>query len=327
MIFANTNLATAIRMLRESGDPVQQAHGDNFAFEERVGQARQAGYEEGFAPVSADIEDLIDSHMSYLEGRVYVGKDRDVAPDTFQDINADAALPSAVGSPLGEEQWLVRVESLDFAMKHGLISSLDEIDAALRVVAADKPDGELTPAGAAGVLDKVVAALNINPHSYRPRFAAFLDEVQAEAKAADWANALRDRLGLVHHQPTAEHGPLPVALMRYKVEEVVTQARRQGAAHPFAVPTVLDAEMWEVFHPAPRQADYGRTLHLAGDVECEHKTSEVLALRIDYKRTHLWKVGAVTSRRKPDGTELTELRQQHLLCLQYLNDRNDFGTV
>jgi hypothetical protein len=57
--------------------------------------------------------------------------------------------------------------------------------------------------------------------------------------------------------------------MCYKVKEVAARAVKLGSAHPLAVPTALDAEPYEVFHPSPREQDYGRTLNLAGYDDCD----------------------------------------------------------
>jgi hypothetical protein len=94
-----------------------------------------------------------------------------------------------------------------------------------------------------------------------------------------------------------------------------------------SVPTVLDAEPYEIFHPSPREQNYGRTLDLAGAGDCDRLASEVLHLRIDYAPSNLWKVGAITTRADTSSERLARLRSDHLACLQLLSDRDDFGIL
>jgi hypothetical protein len=120
-----------------------------------------------------------------------------------------------------------------------------------------------------------------------------------------------------------------VALMRYPVRDVLAAARKAtDAVHPICVPTVLDHEFTSYFVPAPRQLPYGRTLQLAGDQDCEYKIAEVLHLRLSYRVEHIFRVGAIT---KPVETlaapGLERLRADHIFCLQYESDRNDFGVL
>jgi len=117
--------------------------------------------------------------------------------------------------------------------------------------------------------------------------------------------------------------------MRYQVSEVITAAASKAeAAHPVCVPTMLDTEFSRCFIPAPRELAYGRTLDLADDENCERKIAEVLHLRLEYRPEHLFKVGAVTRRpHKLDTIGLTQLRDNHIFCLQYDSGRNDFGTL
>lgn len=105
-----------------------------------------------------------------------------------------------------------------------------------------------------------------------------------------------------------------------------------GATHGLTVPTVLDSKLGEMFHPAPLELDYGRTIDLRHDEECERMTTEVLHLRFDYTPAHLWAVDAIVTRPPvapplPDGaggTRLEKPRETHLFCLQYCSGRDDF---
>jgi hypothetical protein len=178
-------------------------------------------------------------------------------------------------------------------------------------------------------LEEVCRSLNTNPYAIRPRFAAFAQEMQDEIDDPNWAERLRDRLGLAHLPPPSNaFGPYPVVLMRYKVGEVADRAAHAGADHALALPTALDAEPYEIFHPAPKSDTYGRTLNLAGcGDECDRLASEVLHLRLDYKPSHIWKVGAITTRADTSPERVAQMRREHLFCLQYLSGNGDFGKL
>ena len=306
----------------ESDDIVLRARAENFRFEERMSQERQANYEAKHGPAGPTYEDWLGSHQDYLQELVYIG-----LPETFLAVNIDAALPAAVTSELGEEQVLIRVESLDYALKETKAGSLTNLENTLAIYQNKRHDSNVTAGDAKASLQDVCRSLNHNPFAIRPRFAAFAQELSEDIDATDWPLRLRDRLGLAHLPPTGVFGPYPVVLMRYTVGEVAAHARKLAANHPLAVPTVLDAEPYEIFHPSPRGQNYGRTLNLAGVGDCDRLASEVLHLRIDYAPGHIWKVGAITARADTSPERLARLRSDHLACLQLLSNRDDFGTL
>ncbi len=320
MRFSNPVLDGLLRELIESGDVVLRARAENVRFEERVDQARQAHYETAHGPAGPVYEDWLESHMDYLSGSVYTE-----LPETFLPLNAGAALAPAVWSDLGSEQVLIRIESLDYALGETKVGSLADLEHILAIYQNQRQDSNPSVGEAKALLQEVCRSLNQNPFAVRPRFAAFAQELERDIQATDWPLRLRDRLGLAHLPPARAYGPHPVALMCCKVKEVAARAVKLGAAHPLAVPTALDAEPYEVFHPSPREQDYGRTLNLAGYDDCDRLASEVLHLRIDYALRHLCKVGAITTRAHIEPERLARLRGDHLACLQLLSDRNDFG--
>lgn len=320
MIPASANLEVVLTDLLGSGDEILAARAENFRFEERVSPARQASYESSYAPTGGTYQDWLNSHADYLNEVVYAK-----LPETFTAANEDAALPAAVSSGLGQEQFLIRVESLDHALGE-LGRSLSEIEHLLAVYGG-RPDPNLTVGDAKALLQKICDSLNRNPNAVRPRFAAFAQELEGDISAADWTTRLRDRLGLAHLPPTGSFGPHPVILMRYKVKAVAMRAGTLGAAFPLAVPTVFDAEPYEIFHPSPKNLNFGRTLNLAGVGDCDQFASEVLHLRVDYAPGDIWKVGVITGRADVAPPRLSALRRDHLACLQLQSNRDDFGAL
>lgn len=325
MISSNTLLTQLLESLLKHDDIMLRARAENFRFEERVSQTRQISYETKHGPVSSNYEDWLESHKDYLEDSIYKA-----VPETFSSVNSTASLPSAVTSELGEDQELIRIESLDYALRETKVRSLTDLENILAVYQGLRSDLSLTPGDAKAALQEVCRSFNQNPYAVRPRFAAFSQELKEDINALDWPIRLRDRLGLAHLPPTNAFGPHPVVLMRYSVKEVVKRARTLSAEHSLVVPTVLDSEPYEIFHPAPQEQNFGRTLNLAGyeaeDAQ-DHLASEVLHLRIDYNPNHIWKVGMITRYADTSPARLETLRSDHLACLQLLSNRDDFGIL
>jgi hypothetical protein len=222
LIPSGTNLSSVLDGLLRSGDAVLAARAENFRFEERLGSTRQAHYETSFAPSGGAYDDWLVSHAHYLNAAIYAE-----LPETFTATNRNAALPAAVSSALGQEQFLVRVESLDYALGD-LGLSLPDLEHNLAVYGG-RPDPSVAAGDAKALLQKVCDSLNRNPNAVRPRFAAFAQELETDIAAPDWTTRLRDRLGLAHLPPTGRYGPHPVVLMRYKVRAVTGRANTLSA--------------------------------------------------------------------------------------------------
>lgn len=311
--------------LVQGADPILQARAENHLFEERVGADRQQGYDAVLRLPSASVENWIEKHREYLNGKVQF---QDL-PETFTALNAEAALPAAVLSDLGEVQELVRVESLDYALSTAKGTAIDSLHECVSVFRGDAKIPNLAKRDAEAKLHEICRLLNENPYAVRPRFAAFAQDLEEDLAADDWLVRLRDRLGLAHFPaPHGRFGAHPLAVMRYQVKLVRTEAERRNATHPLTVPTVIDAEPNEVFHPAPRELHYGRTLNLGGpDADCERLASEVLHLKVRYQPRHIWRVGAISERADDSPGQVARLRAHHLGCLRRLSGRDDYGLL
>jgi hypothetical protein len=86
----------------------------------------------------------------------------------------------------------------------------------------------------------------------------------------------------------------------------------------------LDGGMHQFFYPVPREHPFGATVHLAPN-KADILTAELLHCRINYKRTHLVKLGRIERPHGVHGPALIEARDLHLLSLQIECSRADFG--
>lgn len=310
-------LAELLADMVAGGDATQGAHAHNYLFEERVTEERQRAYEAALELPSVGPEAWRDRHRSYLAQKVFVL--RGTVPETFLPANSDALCGG-----LDTAQWVVRVERLDRVLA-GLEIDLALVNEQLAALQGGRAEDEKQDARA--FLEELCLHWNEAIRTEdRPAFAAFFDDVEPEIEATDWMHRLRNRLGLSHLNPAISGGQVPIALLRYRVEDVLSAAGAD-ARHVFAVPTVLDGELNAHFFPAPRGCEYGRTLDLDPDPDCERLVAEILHRRIDYTPDHLFKVGWVTTPIPPhaEGPALARLRNGHLFCLKYESGRENFG--
>ncbi len=302
--------------LWNSGDARFKAYAENYRFDERVSSQRQQEYENTLSEV-ADFAGWDRWHNdSYLQKAIH----RPV-PETFAALNSAAAHAGDINS----HQYLLRVEGLEHALG-AMGSSADELATVLAVARGDAKPDKYSKAEALDKLQDLCDQLNANPYSVRPRFAGFLQDVEDSLDLHDWPNQVRDRFGLGHYAAAAG-SPIPIALMRYPVKDVLDSvATLADVVHPVCMPTVLDTQFSQCFVPAPRELPYGRTLDLADDADCMRKIAEILHPRLEYRPEHVFKIGVITTGLDTlDKLGLTALRANHFTCLQLDSERYDFG--
>lgn len=131
---------------------------------------------------------------------------------------------------------------------------------------------------------------------------------------------MRDRLGLGHYD--ARSGPVPVALMEYRVRDVVRGPRAAGE-RSFVAPTAVDSDPWPWFFPAPRELTRGRCMPLRKVDSDDELVDEMLHIGFPYQRAHILKLGEI---RDPLPVhDLADLRNHHLLAIRIASGRDDFG--
>ncbi|ABK42887.1 hypothetical protein Mmc1_0361 [Magnetococcus marinus MC-1] len=305
--------------LCDHADPVEVARGHNFRHDERIDKARAAEYlaHMGKAPVGH--QSCAAQHASYCAQYV-----RDaITPATFLPSNRAALL-----GPFDDGVMLIRVERLDKLL--ALISesngeSADDAFARLRQAMEDyqqRKDNEAERA-----LKGWIARWN-EKRDARPAFVTIGDEMASYLRRDDWVVALRDQLGLAHFSG-APGKPIYLALMAYPVQDVKTQAAKYTQlSSPFVAPTVLDADMWEYFFPAPvdRRAttlSYGRAMSLQPLASEEQLQVEMLHTRVDYQLAHVRQLGQLETPRPEHPVE--ELRNAHLDGVRMVTERYDWG--
>ncbi|MFD1626518.1 hypothetical protein [Azospirillum griseum] len=302
------DLPSAINDYRSRGVTSFHARADNVAFEEILSAERVAGY----VAHPSVTPDWAEHHSGYVGARI--NRSGRAVPETFEAINGPAHL-----NRLDENQFIVRVEAVDWVLKEKGLSVAQLVGWWAVVKGAAKADPHEREE-AQDSLDELFDVWN-RKRDNRPIFAGFEGDVADDLAALDWPNRLRDRWGLGHYAPFSGQS-ITVLLMRYAVRDVVkTVAKRGGAA--FARPTALDGGLNDWFFSAPKGVSFGRAMDLQPDGNCERHVAEILHQRIDYRVSHAARLGAITA--PLPAVSLRQRRNDHLACLQYHSDRDDFG--
>ncbi len=300
MRLSNSKLHEAIAVWRAATDPKTRSELDNVWFDERVNATRQRAFEEEIGRVET-WEELRRRHVDYWETFVKVGDG--FVPHTFIEDFVARDL-----SRIDEKQKVVRIESLARPLSATAIS----LDRLRKALADDEHD----------IIDLFLRTWNnFSMRDARPAFATLKSAVADDLNEPDWPERLRDRLGLAHYD--AADGPEPIALMEYRVEEIVEAAQSAGAACAVTAPTVLDSGPWPYFFPAPTELDCGRAMALFEIGNDEDLVVELLHVRLTYRPEHIVRLGEIGQ--PPAPLALTQLRNHHLMALRLASERHEFG--
>lgn len=258
----------------------------NHLWDERPSAARVTDYESYGIRGLVDDDDWYRMHELYLDARIRRSPGRSAsvllrrdAPDTFvvDPLFADfsGALPALD---------LVRMQKVDtLAWLSG--RSRDEV-----------VDSLADPVALTDVLTDYNSALDA-----RPTFAGFLEDVadllpDTESDApADWADQLRDILGLAHYDPPPGTS-IPVVILRYPVADVVS-LESLASGKPLAVPTVLDIDQFPAFCPAPPGHPVGQLVNLAATNR--PPAGEILHPMMPVQSHHVFRLGHVRTSPPP----------------------------
>lgn len=290
----------------------ERAHIENFMLDERPPQTGIDLYAKRLKskPI-ADLDNWIDRHKNFITEEVNLGVKETAQPWTFRAENDINRLRN-----IEPNLYLIRVEDINWLCNSIGITCTD-LETNIKAF-------ETGDAKARDFLKGVVNHWNPE-RDKRPIFATTELEVGdiINNNSGDWAEQLRDRLGLGHYSPLTS--PINIVLMRYTVKEVLDSL--EGEGYP-AIPTVLDSKMGPYFFPSPvpkhNNPYYGHTVNLAY-LEDDNDYSmgvELLHPRIDYKPEHFFKMGVIA---RPFSMPLERARQFHLPWLQLHSDRDDFG--
>jgi nitroreductase len=235
--------------------------------------------------------------------------DPDQCPETFRQI--DPASPLCQSDP---QVLLVRVEQID-----SIADRSDEPRDGLKTLMREVAAAGDAKVPAHGALNDILAEWSRHLE-VRPTFADYWDEVAGlfgptpDQDQPDWADTLRDRLGLYHLNPAHRAlRPIDVVVFRYPVSAVpkLNKLKRQRDLRPLVPPTVLDGKHSDAFCPAPYNETSGYVVDLGQEVPPLRR--EVVHPPVAFTAENVWRVGEI--RRMVTQAQLTEARACHLLCV------------
>ncbi|MBF0184108.1 MAG: hypothetical protein HQM06_06945 [Magnetococcales bacterium] len=307
-------LTPLITQLLTATEIEQRAVAENFNREERVPGTLWSRYLRKQTQPVRSLDEWQDKHEQFLEDALYIdADDQDNTPWTFRDDNGGNALHPQV-SP---DRYLVRLEYVDFFANRIGVAQEQLLELLQHFLGGDAQQKNT----ARIKLGQYLRTWN-ELRDQRPAFATYLDEVEHILREDDWADGLREHLGIAGPPPLR---PIPVLLMSYRVKEIAERP-------PLRVPTVLDNKLTPYFFPTPKPGSRavcgetitgGHTVSLRAVPSEEEYLygSELLHPKISYLPEHVARLGWI---RRTPALPLAQARQYHLQHVQVLMDRSDF---
>lgn len=296
----------------------------NFLLDEGLTPERTTSYDES-AKISriTTFEAWVDGHETYLRDRVFRPQ-----PADFQSSSLDPRDLSTCPETFRCEENLST-----FGQADGMLDLVRVVRAKVIAQYAERRVGEMlrlfedalssTPAAErlgpqiTSVLDAWTAQLDL-----RPVYAAFWEDAKdlLTDGPADWADQLRDRLGVYELAPNGRNGEIPIVVFRYPVRHVPKFRGSRPTLRLLAVPTVFDGQFCEAFCPAPKGLQVGFTVDLSGILDTPIR--EVVHPFIRLGAQHVCAIGYI---RKQVPRDLSEARLAHLMMIRELSGRNDYA--
>jgi len=290
----------------------EAAPAENYVLDERVPSAREDGFLllNGFAGGVHSRDSWFKQHVDYTTERVALP----AISETFSDINR----PNWLGR-LRPDWDVVRIETLcglcARAKKRGSdVEDTEANDLIQEMLRARETGAAFDPFKEAR-LEKWIRCAN-SGSDRRPAFVASFADVEDILSRADWANRLRDALGLGHIRPWAGNA-MVVMLMQYNLVRV--HNAHIGKPAWAASPSVLDDVPGQMpnpcFFPAPKNASaqgYGFTVDLA-TMDASYQ-EEFLHAHIAYTLDDIRRIGEVTTD-VPDS-QIANARKAHCDLLE-----------
>ncbi|MDE0005226.1 MAG: hypothetical protein OXQ29_21255 [Rhodospirillaceae bacterium] len=329
MEFTNSTLSSLMAMPPDGLEVA--AERANLCMEERTSPARQSAYEARMG-APGGWEDWRDSHLRYVQEEVrrryplsaaFASGEPSLRPgvepnqDLYRVERIDSLLGiygTTTGGPVGVEQikdWIAARDSDRPAEKTA--TSFADIG---RLVAGDTSSPKIA------ALQELTGLFNEDRSDGRPSFVAFSAEFPRIEERTDWAQRICERCGLAHFLTDR---PVTLALFRYKVQDVLdARSHADRSATVFAVPTVIDHPMSNVYFTAPPSMDWGHAVGLAPEPDCRHLAAEMIHARMDYREEH-WVAVDMLQMNSLSAADIARHRKTHLDCIRRSSGHSDYG--
>ena len=312
----------------------------NFLLDEGVSSIRRDSYSGGVSdsPKISCVNEWKAFHNSYLHEKVFTRRlkaipaqinraDEQHYPETFRHPDAYTTFGSA-----HEELYLLRVENAaDLSKRIGFMPLSTLLDLARRVEAQNSLHGKRARTATNDEERQFKSVLETWGCSLdsRPIWAGFWQNLADIAPAdptqapLNWADEMRDRLGLYHlNPPDLMRDEIPVFVFRYAVKELPYLTGKERGLRPVGVPTVLDGAFSVAFCPVPKGQTYGFSVYF-GEQSYQARP-EIVHPAIQFEPKHLFRVGTIKRQVPPD---LLNARKTHLTWLRLETGRYDYSVA
>ena len=224
----------------------------------------------------------------------------------------------ALRPDLEANQGLYRVERIDAVLRDYGTELGVPVDAAQIERWMSNRDAAFAQTALADVTERINGRL----WDERPRFVVPVAEFPNLELQPTWPRTMCERCGLAHHFTGS---PVTLALFRYSVDDVLSAHREADpAATVFAVPTVLDLPMSNLYFAAPRSMHFGHAVGLEPKPDCSHLAAELVHAKVDYRPEQWIAVGTV-SKEPLRVRDVAGLRADHLTCLRETPGNERYG--
>ncbi|MGN6663485.1 MAG: hypothetical protein ACTHK6_04670 [Solirubrobacterales bacterium] len=284
----------------------------NFRLDENMPEGRTKSYCEAVFP-AADFRGWQRKHAVFVKDRLVR-----IGTATGPPAVLDRSDPERCPETFGEE--MIPISAVPIALDLSLVRvvGVHSIAQSLGLDETRVLDGLHDPVLRDGIIESWVAKL-----AMEPVFATLWQDVrdlvpQGEDPPAEWADDLRDRLGLSFYDPD-RWGPINVMVLRYPVSSLPFAEDSTG--RPLAVPTELDGRFFPPFCPVPLGMGVGRVVSLGEEVMA--LGPELLHPTIRWRGAHVAALGVI----KRPVPALAPARGRHLKLVREVYGRADYGLI
>jgi hypothetical protein len=293
-----------------SGTTLEEvAPAENYILDERLPDAREEQFFNfnGFSKVVYNKDSWFKQHTDYTRNFVALP----TISGTFTAINAPNCF-----SP--SPDWdVVRLETISGMRSRARGSDVEESEAAdlIKEMLLARNSGDTLDPFREARLEKWIQRVN-GGGDRRPAFVVPFAEVESVLAQPDWANRLRDALGLGHIRPSGGN-PAKVVLMQYNLIRVHNAhiGKPAWAANPAVLDDVSGQMPNPCFFPAPKKAlsdKYGFTVDFSSTGATYLR--EFLHAHISYELVDIRNIGFVTEDVLP--ARIAKARNSHFELLK-----------
>lgn len=301
----------------------------NFLIDESVKTTRLGNYDvdNNIKPTST-FEDWKVIHEQYLFDNVFLTNttyslppsvidpnDADLCPETFKIIDSSSPFHRS-----DSNLHLIRIVDIQF-----IANVTGETINTIKSVAEDVVNSSHSNLASINLLNSYFEFWNTQM-DFRPVFAGYWEEFSGLFNPdpildnPNWTDVIRDRLGLLHYDPSVRP-PIDVIAFRYSIDEIPKLVGAPSDTKPLVPPSVLDTKFSKAFCPSPIGNLAGHTVDLS--MSEVYPCQEVLHPNVALKSKHVWRVGQIT---KPvEDDILKNARPWHLMCVRDFTGRSDYA--